>query len=389
MRISRFLVACTVALVTLPAAAEAARSAGRAPGFRLERMASGLEHPTYLTSPPGDRRLFVVEQTGTIRVINDGQLLATPFADLSSRVTEGGEQGLLGLAFHPDYATNGRLFVYYTARNRHQQVWELHAEPGSDVISGARRLLIDMADPFSNHNGGDLQFGPDGYLYIGTGDGGAGGDPGRRSQNLKVPLGKLLRIDVDAHPSGRPYGIPADNPFAGEGRGRGLAFLYAWGLRNPWRFSFDRKTGDLWIGDVGQNAWEEVDHVAKGKARGVNFGWSNLEATHSFDASHALTGGGRLVAPVVEYSHSLGCSITGGYVYRGPSIRGLDGRYVYADYCSGRMWTLARGSKTPIDVTTIGTAVGLRSPVSFGEGSDGTLYEVSGRGEIYRFAAAT
>jgi glucose/arabinose dehydrogenase len=376
MRISRFLLACTVALVALPAAAQAA-------GFRLEKIASGLDQPTFLTSPPGDGRLFVVEQTGKVRIIKDGQLLAAPFVDLTSRVTAGGEQGLLGLAFDPDYATNGRLFVYYTARTQHQQVWELHAKPGADVVSGARKLLIDMADPFSNHNGGDLAFGPDGYLYIGTGDGGSGGDPGQRAQNVKVPLGKLLRIDVDKHPSGRPYGIPADNPFAKNGRG--LAFIYAWGLRNPWRYSFDRKTGDLWIGDVGQNAWEEVDHVAKGKGLGANFGWSNLEATHSFDASHKLSGG-RLVRPVAEYSHSLGCSITGGYVYRGPSIAGLDGRYVYADYCSNRVWTLRPGSKTPSDVTSIANAAGLKSPTSFGEGSDGTLYALSGQGEIYRFA---
>jgi glucose/arabinose dehydrogenase len=385
MRISRSLVLLVVAAAALPASAQGASSA-RAAGFKLDKVASGLDQPTYLTSPPGDARLFVVEQTGKIRIIKGGQLLATPFADLSSLVTAGGEQGLLGLAFHPDFARNGRLFVYYTARTQHQQVWELHAKPGADTISGKRRLLIDMADPYANHNGGDLVFGPDGDLYVGTGDGGAGGDPGRRSQNLKSPLGKLLRIDIDKHPFGRPYGIPADNPFAKSTRG--LAFIYAWGLRNPWRYSFDRKTGDLWIGDVGQNAWEEVDHVARGKGRAANFGWSRFEATHLFDGSHALTGGGHVVRPVAEYSHDLGCSITGGFVYRGPSIPGLDGRYIYADYCSSRMWTLAPGSKTPRDETSIANAGGLKTPVSFGEGSDGTLYALSGRGEIYRFSAA-
>jgi glucose/arabinose dehydrogenase len=382
---SRSLAALVMVLAAAPAGAQAA-SSGPAAGFKLDKVASGLDQPTYLTSPPGDSRLVVVEQTGRIRIIKDGQLLAKPFADLSNLVTAGGEQGLLGLVFHPDFAKNGRLFVYYTARSQHQQVWELHAAPTGDTISGKRRLLLDMADPFANHNGGHLVFGPDGDLYIGTGDGGSGGDPGERAQNPKSPLGKLLRIDVDKHPSGRPYGIPPDNPFARNGKG--LAFIYAWGLRNPWRYSFDRKTGDLWIGDVGQNAWEEVDHVARGKGRAANFGWSHFEGRHLFDGSHALTSGGRMVAPVAQYSHGKGCSITGGYVYRGPSIGGLDGRYVYADYCSARMWTLAPGSKTPRDVTSIASAAGLKSPSSFGEASDGTLYAVSGDGAVYRFAPA-
>jgi glucose/arabinose dehydrogenase len=388
MRIPPLLLAVTVALVALPAGARAASSGASAAGFRLDKIASGLDAPTYLTSPPGDGRLFVVQQTGRIRIVVDGQLQATPFADLTKLVTAGGEQGLLGLAFHPDFAKNGRLFVYYTARSRHEQVWELHAKPGADTISGPRKLLIDMVDPFSNHNGGDLQFGPDGYLYIGTGDGGSGGDPGKRSQNVRVPLGKLLRIDVDRHPSGRPYGIPAGNPFARNGRG--LGFIYAWGLRNPWRYSFDRSTGDLWIGDVGQNEWEEVDHVAKGKGLAANFGWSHFEGTHLFDRSHPLTSGGHLVSPVAQYPHSLGCSITGGYVYRGPSIPSLDGRYVYADYCSARMWTLrASGGKYVLsDVTSLADAGGLKSPVSFGEASDGTLYVLSGAGDVYRFAPA-
>jgi glucose/arabinose dehydrogenase len=381
---SRSLAALVIVLAAVPGGAQAAGS-GPAAGFKLDKVVSGLDQPTYLTSPPGDSRLFVVEQTGKIRIVKDGQLLAKPFADLSRLVTAGGEQGLLGLAFHPGFATNGRLFVYYTARSQHQQVWELHAAPTADAVSGKRRLLLDMADPFANHNGGDLVFGPDGDLYIGTGDGGSGGDPGQRSQNPRSPLGKLLRIDVDTRPSGRPYGIPADNPFAKNGKG--LAVIYAWGLRNPWRYSFDRKTGDLWIGDVGQNAWEEVDHVARGKGRGANFGWSHSEGTHLFDGSHALTSGGRVVAPVAQYSHGEGCSVTGGYVYRGPSIAGLNGRYVYADYCSSSMWTIAPGSRSPRDVTSIASAGGLKSPVSFGEGSDGTLYAVSGQGAVYRFSA--
>jgi glucose/arabinose dehydrogenase len=385
MRSSRSLLVVLLALVALPAATTQAAIAGaRNPGFELDRIATGLDSPTYVTSPPGDTRLFVVQQTGLIRIIKDGQLVPTPFADLTKLVTAGGEQGLLGLAFHPGFATNGRLFVYYTSRAQHEQVWELHARPGSDTVSGARRLLLDMADPFPNHNGGDLQFGPDGFLYIGTGDGGSAGDPGARSQNVKVPLGKLLRIDIDTHPSGRSYGIPAGNPFAANGKG--LRLIYAWGLRNPWRYSFDRATGDLWIGDVGQDHYEEVDHVKKGKGLAADFGWSHYEGTHLFDASHALTTGGHVVWPVAQYSHDLGCSITGGYVYRGPSIPGLNGRYVYADYCSGRMWTIAPGSKSPRDVTSFANAAGLKSPVSFGEGGDGTLYVLSGHGELYRFS---
>jgi glucose/arabinose dehydrogenase len=385
MRILRSLLVVTIALGALPAGAQAARSNSGAEGFKLDEVASGLDQPTYLASPPGDTRLFVVEQTGLIRIVQDGNLLPTPFADLSKLVTAGGEQGLLGLAFHPDFTENGRLFVYFTARSQHEQVWELHAKPGADTISGPRRLLIDMVDPFPNHNGGDLQFGPDRYLYIGTGDGGSAGDPGARSQNVKVPLGKLLRIDVDRHPAGRPYGIPADNPFAKNGKG--LRLVYAWGLRNPWRYSFDAKTGDLWIGDVGQDRWEEVDHEARGKALAANFGWSHYEGSHLFDGAHALTSGGHLVWPVLQYSHDVGCSITGGYVYRGPSISGLDGRYVFADYCSSRMWTLARGSRTPTDVTGVANAGGLKSPVSFGVGGDGTLYVLSGQGELFRFSA--
>ncbi|MEO9175825.1 MAG: PQQ-dependent sugar dehydrogenase, partial [Gaiellales bacterium] len=291
------------------------------------------------------------------------------------------------MALSPQFQKNGRLYVYYTAKNAHEQVWQLHATPGAASISGARRLVLDMADPYPNHNGGDLQFGPDGDLYIGTGDGGSAGDPRRRAQNLKSPLGKLLRIDVDQRSSGRPYAIPADNPFAKGGRG--LATLYAWGLRNPWRYSFDRTTGDLWIGDVGQDRYEEVDHVAKGKALGGNFGWSRYEGTHGYDASRKLTGGGHTIFPVAEYPHALGCSITGGYVYRGPSIRGLNGRYVYADYWSARVWTLAPGSKTPRDDSAVAKRAGLQSPTSFGQGNDGTLYVVSQAGTVHRFAATS
>jgi glucose/arabinose dehydrogenase len=384
MAFSRTVGAAALAALAIAASPAAARS--QAAGFKLVPLVKGLSGPVSVTEAPGDARLFVVEQPGVIRVVQHGKLLARPFADLTSLVTSGGEQGLLSVAFSPQFATNGLLYVYYTAKNAHEQVWQLHATPGAASISGPRRLVLDMADPYSNHNGGDLQFGPDGDLYIGTGDGGSEGDPQRRPQNLKSPLGKLLRIDVDRHPSGRPYAIPADNPFAKGGRG--LAILYAWGLRNPWRYSFDRTTGDLWIGDVGQDRYEEVDHVAKGKAVGGNFGWSRFEGTHVYDASRPLTGGGHTIFPVAEYPHTLGCSITGGYVYRGPSIPALNGRYVYADYCSARLWTLAAGSKSPRDDSAVAKQAGLQSPTSFGQGNDGTLYLVSAAGTLYRFAAA-
>jgi glucose/arabinose dehydrogenase len=381
------LAVAALAVAALASYAQVASSHARAVGFNLEPVVSGLDQPVYVAQPVGDARLFVVEQTGKILIVQDGKVLPTPFADLSKLVTtDGGEQGLLGLAFHPQFATNGRLFVYYTARNAHEQVWELHATPGADTISGARRLVLDMADPYPNHNGGDMQFGPDGDLYIGTGDGGSERDPQNRPQNLKSPLGKLLRIDVDRHPSGRPYAIPTDNPFARGGAG--LAILYAWGLRNPWRWSFDRATGDIWIGDVGQDSYEEVDHVARGKARAANFGWSRYEGSHLFKSSEKLVAGGHTVFPVAQYPHAKGCSITGGYVYRGPAIAGLTGKYVYTDFCSAALWTLAPGAKAPSDVTSVAKAVDLRSPSSFGEGNDGTLYLISHQGTVYRFAAS-
>jgi hypothetical protein len=386
MRILRTCAVAALALAAFPLAASAAARGPAAASYKLVKVLSGLSNPVYVASAPGDSRLFVVDQDGEIRLVQKGKLLARPFADLRSVVTSGGEQGLLSVAFHPDFASNGRLFVYYTAKNQHEQVWELHAKPGASSISGARKLILDMDDPFSNHNGGQLQFGPDGDLYIGTGDGGSENDPNRYPQNLKSPLGKLLRLDVDKPSGGHPYGIPAGNPFAKGGRG--LPILYAWGLRNPWRWSFDAKDGDIWIGDVGQDHYEEVDHVLKGKAVGGNFGWSRYEGKHVYDANRPLTGGGHLIAPVAEYSHDVGCSITGGYVYRGPSIPAIDGRYLYADYCSARLWSLARGSGSPRDDSAVAKAAGLSSPTGFGVGPDGTLYVVSQGGTLYRFAAA-
>src|SRR5918995_2974770 len=303
----------------------------RARGVRLQRVGS-FASPVYVTAPPGDRsRVMVVEQEGRIRVIRDGKVLDAPFLDIRGLVTGGGEQGLLSLAFAPDYAESGRFYVYYTDRSEDQRVVEYRATSPDRADAGSARLLLRMADDEVNHNGGQLAFGPDGLLYVGTGDGGGGGDRhGRRgnAQDLGSLLGKILRIDPRPA-GGRPYRVPADNPFTGRRGARGE--IYAYGLRNPWRFSFDRRTGDLTIGDVGQNAWEEIDFVRRGRGRGANFGWRPFEGRARFTPGERARGH---VSPVIVRSHSAGnCSITGGVVVRDPALGGLRGRYVFGDFC--------------------------------------------------------
>ncbi|MDX6627774.1 MAG: hypothetical protein QOH00_20 [Gaiellales bacterium] len=354
--------------------------------FRLVTIARGLSSPVYVTSAPGDKRLFVVEQAGTIRTVRHGKVAAKPYADLRSFVTSGGEQGLLSVAFSPDFVKNGKLYVYFTNKAGNEVVWELHARKGAASVRPGHRQLLEIPDTESNHNGGQLQFGPDGMLYIGDGDGGGGGDrhgAHGNAQNPGVLLGKLLRIDVTTRSNGLPYGIPDGNPFAGRAGWR--PEIWALGLRNPWRFSFDRANGDLWIGDVGQNQWEEVDHVKRGVG-GINFGWNRYEGRHDFAPDTPLAGG-KLRGPVAEYSHSEGCSITGGYVYRGPKIAGLSGRYVYADYCSGKMWTLATSGGAPRDVSSVVSDAGAKAITSFGEDGSGMLYVCSAEGTLYRFAS--
>ena len=300
---------------------------GLAP-LRLAAVASGLDQPLFLTTAPGDAsRLFVVEQTGRIRVVRDGTLLDAPFVDLSDRISCCGERGLLGLAFHPDYARSGRFFVDYTNADGDTEVVELARGASADVASPAVvRRFFTVDQPFANHNGGMLAFGPDGYLYVGLGDGGAAGDPQNNAQNPNVKLGKILRIDVDAYPA-PPPGNAAD----------GDPDVLHRGLRNPWRFAFDRATGDLFIGDVGQNRFEEID-VAQAGSGGLNFGWRVMEASQCYQPPDACDRSG-LVLPVVEYDHDAGCSVTGGYVYRGAALPGLVGRYLYADYCSNRVFS--------------------------------------------------
>jgi len=346
-------------------------------GARLESVVSGLSSPLYLTSPPGDlSRLFIVEQGGIIRVIKDGALLPVPFLDISTRISAGGEQGLLGLAFYPDYSTSGRFAVHYTdpAGDTHLSIFQISADP--DVADAASELVILTADqPYANHNGGQLTFGPDGLLYLGLGDGGAGNDPEGRAQNLSDLLGSILRVDVQ---TGTSYTIPADNPFVGQAGVQPEVWSY--GLRNPWRFSFDRATGDLYIADVGETGYEEVDVApsSDGGGKGTNFGWNIMEGTHCLtDASCDQTG---LTLPVFEYGHDQGCSIIGGYVYRGSAIPDLQGQYFYADLCQGWVRSLRYSAGAATEVTDWPTLRPGGSVFSFGEDAAGELYVLSTAG---------
>jgi hypothetical protein len=337
-----------------------------------------LSSPLFLTAPAGDARLFVVEQPGRIRVIKNDQLLDPPYLDISAKLTFGGERGLLGLAFHPNFATNGFFYVYYTDLSGNIQISRYHANPADDFAdpSSASPILNIPHPGQSNHNGGMLLFGTDGKLLIGTGDGGGGGDPDGNGQNITALLGKLLRIDVDG---ASPYAIPPDNPFAAAAGPGTRGEIWALGLRNPWRYSIDRTEGLLYIADVGQNSWEEVD-VMPTSAAGVNYGWNVMEGAHCYNASSCNQNG--LQLPVIEYDHGQGCSITGGFVYRGSMIPGLQGHYLYSDYCSGflRSFRYANGAAT----NTRDWGLSLGSVLSFGEDASGELYVLSGDGVVYK-----
>ncbi len=352
--------------------------------MRLVRVGK-FDQPDYVTAPPADkRRVMVVEQAGVIRVVRGGRTLDDPFLDIRAKVTSGGEQGLLGLAFAPDYASSGRFYVYYTDRQARQVVAEYRRGASDDVAdSGSGRIVLRMADPEANHNGGSMNFGPDGLLYIGTGDGGGANDQhGERGngQNLGSPLGKLLRIDPRAS-SGKAYTVPSDNPFTGRAGARGE--IYAYGLRNPWRFSFDRSTGDIAIGDVGQDNVEEIDFARRGRARGVNYGWRPWEGRRrNFDEPAPGA-----VFPVLTKTHSAGwCSITGGYVVRDPALPALAGRYVYGDFCLGqlRSATLRAGRASGDRALSLPRVPNLSS---FGEDARGRVYVVALDGPVYRLAA--
>jgi glucose/arabinose dehydrogenase len=353
----------------------------------LALVANGFDAPVFATSPAGDTaRLFVVEQGGRIWVVKNGVRLDTPFLDISTQLgSSSGEQGLLGLAFHPDFAANGFFYLHYTNADEDMRIARFTAGTGSDVADAASELvLLDIEDPFSNHNGGMLAFGPDGYLYIGIGDGGSEDDPQGNGQNLNTLLGKMLRIDVDA---GSPYRVPADNPFVGQPNSK--PEIWAYGLRNPWRFSFDRSTGDLYIGDVGGTAREEVDFQRANSAGGENYGWRNREGTicRPGESDCDLPGA---VEPIYDYSQPLTRSITGGYVYRGAAIPAYAGDYFFADYPSGQVWSLHYEGTT---LTRLQRQPGLTPPgflpmiSSFGEDANGELYVVDYRGAVYRIVA--
>ncbi len=352
----------------------------------LTRVATGLSRPLLVTNAgDGSGRLFVVEQTGKIMIVKAGKVLAAPFLDLSASVSGGNEQGLLGLAFHPSYKSNGKLYVSYTDRNGTSIIREYRVSASNpDRVNGASgRTLLRLRQPYANHNGGNIAFGPDGDLYIGFGDGGSAGDPGNRAQNLGTLLGKLLRIDVNRRTGTLPYGIPSTNPFVGRS---GLDQIWAYGLRNPWRWSFDRATGDLWIGDVGQDAWEEVDRAmashGRNAGRGLNFGWRVMEASHCYNPSAGCTQTGKTL-PLTEYGHTNGrCSITGGFVYRGSTYPDLVGAYVFADYCSGEIWYVDRGAvRGTAPILALDTDAMI---TSFGQDQAGELYLTDGNGSVYR-----
>jgi len=339
-------------------------------------VTKGLSQPLFVTHAR-DRtgQLYVVEQGGLIAVVDRGSRQPRPFLDLARFVRSGGEQGLLGLAFHPQHASNGRFFVSYNRKEDGATVVAEYAKGGPvHAESGGRHLLV-VPQPYANHNGGMIAFGPDGYLYIGRGDGGSRGDPQNRAQNLDELLGKILRIDVDR---GSPYAIPADNPWA---KGGGRPEIFALGLRNPWRFSFDRQSGDLWVADVGQNAWEEIDLVR----RGGNYGWRKMEGRHCYELKTDCRNA-EFELPLAEYGHEGGrCSVTGGYVYRGTALPSLRGMYLFGDYCSGELFALpATATGGSVEPTVI-MKTGLRIS-SFGEDEAGELYVVDHQGGLYQLA---
>ena len=346
----------------------------------LQEIATGLAFPLYLTAPPGDPRLFIVEKGGALRVVKAGVLLPTPFLDLSAQVSGGAEQGLLGLAFAPDYATSGRFYVHYTDPAGDTRVSSFLVSADPDVADPASEtVLLAVDQPFANHNGGQIAVGPDGYLYIGLGDGGGSGDPSGTGQSLADLLGAILRIDPAG---GMPYAVPADNPFVGVAGAS--PEIWSYGLRNPWRFSFDRATGDLWIGDVGQNQWEEIDlaTVADGAGRGVNFGWSVMEGRHCVSGDGCDTG--RFALPVLEYGHGTGCSVSGGYVYRGSAIPALQGHYFYADFCQGFVRSLRMEGGAIAEEADWPTLRPGGSVPSFGEDSAGELYLLAADGRVLK-----
>jgi glucose/arabinose dehydrogenase len=356
----RLAVAGALAALLVPAVVVAASSAA----LRLTPVPSTAENAVFLTGAPGQtNRLYIVDKVGLVRVTERGRVRKTPFLVVRSSITAGGEQGLLGLAFHPNYAKNRLFYVAYTS-NDDRNVVARYRSNGTTAIPSSRKILLSVPDPYGNHNGGNLVFGPDGKLYTSIGDGGSAGDPENRAQDMSSKFGKLLRLDVSR--AGADWEIAA------------------LGLRNPWRFTFDRLTRDLWIGDVGQGDVEEIDFVRRGTTELLNFGWDVYEGTSSFESKPL--GPGTLVQPIYQYSHDTGCSVTGGYVYRGRAIKRLVGRYFFGDYCAGTVWSLKLVNGKATDVR----AEGIKVPglASFGEGPAGELYLLSDNGPVYRLVGS-
>ena len=380
------LTAIPTPVATLTPAPTATPAAAPLTRIEFDRVAGGFQRPTFV-GHAGDAsgRLFVLEKVGLMRIVVGNRVGGAPFLDITDRVGSGSnEQGLLGLAFHPRFASNGRFFLNYTDRGGDTVVSEFRVSPADAdrADPASERVLIGFDQPFRNHNGGMLAFGPDGRLYIATGDGGSQGDPNGNAQNPATLLGAILRIDVDG---GEPYAIPPDNPFVGNASAR--PEVWAYGLRNPWRISFDRATGDLYIADVGQNEIEEVHVQPAASPGGENYGWNVQEGSNCYRPDSGCDRRG-LVQPVAEYTHSQGCSITGGYVYRGAAHPALVGHYVFADYCSGLVWTLRRGAGDTWSMAPQ-ARVDLRIS-SFGEGEDGEIYAVDdASGGLYVLRALT
>lgn len=347
-------------------------------GVRAVEVATGFDAPVYLTAPESDARLFVVDQPGEIRIIRNNALLPAPFLDISEKVSYGGERGLFSMAFDPQYAATGLFWVNYTDVDGHTRIERYRVSADPDIADPASAsFVLQVTQPQANHNGGQIAFGPDGMLYIGMGDGGGSGDPQNNGQTLSTVLGALLRIDVRT----APYTIPPDNPYVGNTNAR--PEIWAHGLRNPWRFSFDAVTARIYIADVGQNQWEEINTRPAGDAA-VNYGWRIMEGTHCFNAATCDQTG--LTLPVHEYSHADGCSITGGYVYRGVRLTGLAGNYFYSDFCTGFLRSFRLDGGVAADHREWNVA-GLGNVLSFGVDAAGELYVLGrsgGTGRVHR-----
>jgi glucose/arabinose dehydrogenase len=366
----------------LPGVAHAEQSAATVDGvaITLAPVAENLRQPIFLTAPKRDPRLFVVEQGGRIRIIENGAVRPEPFLDIADAIRSGGEQGLLGLAFHPAYATNGRFFVNYTDRQGDTQIVAYRVSPDASVADkSSAATILSVDQPAPNHNGGWLGFGPDGFLYVGMGDGGRAGDPWGNGQNPNALLGKILRLDVD---SAAPYAIPLENPFA---KGGGAPEIFASGVRNPWRIAFDGN--DIYVADVGQNKWEELSVIMAADA-GANLGWNRMEGSACFRPSANCDTAG-LVLPIHEYSRDGGCSITGGYVYRGSAIPELQGRYFFSDYCGGTLRALRYANGRAESVVDFGNELGsIGAVTSFGVDDAGEIYVLNAQGAIQKIVRA-